>query len=223
MTFIKKLISEKKLQHQRELEYQKEIAEQYNRVQEKERREIAKLLHDEIGNKLNILSLWIDNKETWRSEKSREVITTLIPELIEASRNISHELYPVSLEHLGLILTLEELVSNIGSVIDVQFFVLHPYEKNNTTMEIQLFRVIQEFITNIIKHAQATQMKLYIRDTAMSLNIILSDNGIGFDIRTISKGMGIRNIESRLKSNGAYWKWKSGVDKGTRLIIVVLK
>ena len=118
--FIQKILREKSQQYQLELAHQKEVTLQYTIVQESERKRIAELLHDDIGNKLNILSLWINNEDSLNNKGSREVIKQQIPALIEATRTISHSLYPVNLEKFGLILILEALISNVNESLPIQ-------------------------------------------------------------------------------------------------------
>ncbi|PCI31079.1 MAG: histidine kinase [Flavobacteriaceae bacterium] len=217
--YIKKILNEKSLQRQLELEHQKKVALQYTIVQENERKRIAEVLHDDVGNKLNILSLWINNEDTWNNERSKKIIAQQIPALIEAVRTISHSLYPVNLERFGLILTIEALISNVNESLPIQLLLNHKYQKRPIYFEVQIYRIIQEFLSNVIKHAKATEMLIHIRDTDISLAIILSDNGVGFDTDLLKKGMGLKNIESRIQSIAAISKWKSKKDKGSRLII----
>ena len=207
--FIQKILKEKSQQYQLELAHQKEVTLQYTSVQESERKRIAELLHDDIGNKLNILSLWINNEDSLNNKRSREVIKQQIPALIEATRTISHSLYPVNLEKFGLILTLEALISNVNESLPIQLIVNHDYQKRPISFEVQIYRIIQEFLSNVIKHAKASNMLIHIRDTETSLAVILSDNGVGFDNSILKKGMGLKNIDSRIKSINAFSKWKS--------------
>jgi signal transduction histidine kinase len=179
--FIQKIVIEKSRQHQLELEHQKEISTQYINVQENERKRIAEVLHDDVGNKLNILSLWINNEDTWNNERSKEIIAQQIPELN------------------------------------------HKYQKRPVYFEVQIYRIIQEFLSNVIKHAHATEMIIHIRDTTNLLTIILSDNGVGFDTNIIKKGMGLKNIDSRIQSITAISKWKSKKGNGSQLIIALPK
>lgn len=217
--FIQKILREKSQQYQLELAHQKEVTLQYTSVQESERKRIAELLHDDIGNKLNILSLWINNEDSLNNKRSREVIKQQIPALIEATRTISHSLYPVNLEKFGLILTLEALISNVNESLPIQLIVNHDYQKRPISFEVQIYRIIQEFLSNVIKHAKATNMLIHIRDTETSLAVILSDNGVGFDNSILKKGMGLKNIDTRIKSINAISKWKSKKGNGSRLII----
>ena len=219
--FVQKILREKSQQYQLELAHQKEVTLQYTSVQESERKRIAELLHDDIGNKLNILSLWINNEDSLNNKRSREVIKQQIPALIEATRTISHSLYPVNLEKFGLILTLEALISNVNESLPIQLIVNHDYQKRQISFEVQIYRIIQEFLSNVIKHAKASNMLIYIRDTETSLALILSDNGVGFDNSILKKGMGLKNIDSRIKSINAFSKWKSKKGNGSRLIIIL--
>ena len=219
--FVQKILREKSQQYQLELAHQKEVTLQYTSVQESERKRIAELLHDDIGNKLNILSLWINNEDSLNNKRSREVIKEQIPALIEATRTISHSLYPVNLEKFGLILTLEALISNVNESLLIQLIVNHDYQKRPISFEVQIYRIIQEFLSNVIKHAKASNMLIHIRDTETSLALILSDNGVGFDNSILKKGMGLKNIDSRIKSINAFSKWKSKKGNGSRLIIIL--
>jgi len=220
-TFIQKILKEKSLQYQLELDHQKEVALQFTIVQENERKRIAEALHDEVGNKLNILSLWVNNEDTWNNVNSKKIITQQVPELIEATRTISHSLYPVNLEKFGFMDTLEALISNVNDSLTIQLTLKYDYQPRAISFELQLYRIIQEFLSNVIKHAKATSMIIYIRDTKDVVSLILSDNGIGFDTSELQKGMGLQNIDSRIKSINGICKWKSVQNKGTRLIIKI--
>lgn len=220
-TFIQKILKEKSLQYQLELDHQKEVALQFTIVQENERKRIAEALHDEVGNKLNILSLWVNNEDTRNNNKSKKIITQQVPELIEATRTISHSLYPVNLEKFGFMDTLEALITNVNDSLTIQLTLKYDYQERIISFELQLYRIIQEFLSNVIKHAKASIMTIYIRDTKDSLALILSDNGIGFDIDELQKGMGLQNIDSRIKSINGICKWKSVQNKGTRLLIKI--
>jgi|TARA_B110000211_G_scaffold129410_1_gene148652 signal transduction histidine kinase len=219
--FIQKILREKSQQYQLELAHQKEVTLQYTSVQESERKRIAELLHDDIGNKLNILSLWINNEDSLNNKRSREVIKQQIPALIEATRTISHSLYPVNLEKFGLILALEALISNVNESLPIQLIINDDYQKRPISFEVQIYRIIQEFLSNVIKHAKASNMLIHIRDTETLLAVILSDNGVGFDNSILKKGMGLKNIDSRIKSINAFSKWKSEKGNGSRLIIIL--
>lgn len=221
--FVLRIIKEKNLQHQLEIQHQKKILEQSIKIQESERERIAVKLHDDVGNKLNVLSVWLNNPNTWNSERSKVIVERQIPDLIETTRSISHSLYPVNLERLGLVLAVEELIANVESSLIIQFILIHKYTPGNISSEVQLYRIIQEFLSNVLKHSESDRMLIHIRDSTDSLNVVLSDNGKGFSFSSVKKGMGLRNIELRLSAMGAINKWKSTINKGCRLIIMIPK
>ena len=221
--FLERLLEEKTQQHQQELAHQKEVALQYTIVQENERKRIAEMLHDDVGNKLNILSLWITNEDTWNDERSKKIITQQVPDLIESTRTISHSLYPVNLEKHGLILAIEGLITSVSQALSIQLLIKQNYQQKPVSFELQIYRIIQECISNVIKHAKASAILIYIRETKGVLSFIISDDGVGFDVTKPHKGMGLTNITTRLRAINAHFKWKSSNSDGTRIIIGVGK
>lgn len=218
-TFIQRIIQEKDLQFQAEMDHQKELSIENIKGQEDERKKIAISVHDDIGNRLNILSLWLNNLEPENQEASKKVIKTQITELIDSTRNISHSLYPVNLEKLGLVLYLQELVTNLSQNIELILDIDPRYQKKDIFTEVQIYRVIQEFTTNVIKHSTANEVVVYIRNHQQYLTMIITDNGESFDYEKAKKGMGLKNIESRIVSMKGFYKWKNQIRKQSRLII----
>lgn len=216
--FIKRIIQEKDTQYQAEIEHQKELTSENIKGQEDERKRIAITIHDDIGNRLNILSLWLNNLNAENQESSKKIITSQITELIDSTRNISHSLYPVNLEKLGLALYLQELVTNLSYRINVSLYIDSSYERKNIFTEVQIYRVIQEFTSNVIKHSTASEVSIYIKRNPKHTTVILTDNGHSFDYETANKGMGLKNIESRISSVKGLHKWKNKIGKGSRII-----
>jgi len=219
-TFVNRIIREKDAQNLADIQHQKDLALENVKAQEEERKRIAVAVHDDLGNRLNILSLWLQNIEI-EDEKASAVINGQIKELVDSTRKISHSLYPVNLEKLGFILYVEELISNLSKKIEIALVELKPYQAKNIFVEVQIYRIIQEFTTNVIKHSEATEVKIILRDSGTILFVVISDNGKGFNYEMVKKGMGIKNIESRLHSMNAVFKWKSIIGKGSRLIIKI--
>lgn len=220
--FVDRIIKEKEAQSIAEIQHQKQLVLENTRVQEEERKRIAVSVHDDIGNRLNILSLWLNNLEL-EDEAIAEVISKQISDLIDGTRSISHSLYPVNLEKLGLILYIEELITNLSARISISLYLSSAYEKKELFEEVQIYRVIQEFTTNVIKHSTADAISISFKEFKTATGIVISDNGQGFDYEVVKKGMGIKNIESRLKSMNAAFKWKSVINKGSRLIFKIDK
>lgn len=174
----------KNQQCQVEIQYQKNLLKQNVETQESERERIAILVHDDIGNKLNVLSVWLNNPDTWNSDRSKEIILKQVPDLIETTRSISHALYPVNLERFGLISAIDNLIANVENSLIIELILKHEYTDRQISFEVQLYRIIQEFISNVLKHSEANKMFIQIRDSDNSLCILLSDNGKGFDVKS---------------------------------------
>jgi len=220
-TFVTRILKEKDAQNFAEIQHQKQLALENIKVQEEERKRIAVMIHDDIGNRLNILSLWLNNLDTKGDEQIKKNISGQMSSLIDSARSISHSLYPVNLESVGLVLYIEELIANLSNRINISLSVSSKFQRKNKFIEVQLYRIIQEFTTNVLKHSKATRIWIYIKDNQTHLSVIISDNGQSFEYEAVKKGMGIKNIESRIKSMNAQHKWKNIIDKGSRLIIKI--
>lgn len=221
-TFVDRIIKEKELQNLIEIQHQKALVLENTKAQEEERKRIAIAVHDDIGNRLNILSLWLNNLDIEDASAS-EVISNQISQLIDNTRSISHSLYPVNLEKLGLILYIEELITNLSAKISISLYLSSQYLKKDLFVEVQIYRIIQEFTSNVIKHSGANRIDILIKEFDHFTGIVIADNGRGFEYEKVKKGMGIKNIESRIKSMSAEFKWKSVINKGSRLIFKINK
>jgi signal transduction histidine kinase len=220
-TFVDRIIKEKNVQHEAEVLHQKKLVLENIKAQEEERKRIAVMIHDDMGNRLNILSLWLNNLDTKGDELIKKNIYGQMSALIDSARTISHSLYPVNLESVGLVLYIEELIVNLSHKVNISLQVAPGYKKKDVFVEVQLYRIIQEFTTNVIKHSKATKIWIYMKDYSQNTAVVISDNGQGFDYDLVKKGMGIKNIESRIKSINAVHKWKNVPDKRSRLIIKI--
>ncbi len=220
-SFIRRILKEKNAQYEAEVQHQKQMVLENIKVQESERKRMAVMIHDDIGNRLNILSLWLNNLDTKGDELIKKNITSQMSSLIDSARSISHSLYPVNLESVGLVLYIEELIANLAGRINISLNVSPKFQKKEIFIEVQLYRIIQEFTTNVLKHSEANRVWIYIKDNTTNLAVVISDNGKSFEYEDVKKGMGIKNIESRIKSMNAAHKWKNVLGHGSRLIIKI--
>ena len=94
-------------------------------------------------------------------------------------------------------------------------------QRLENSLELTIFRIVQELVTNIIKHAEATEAAIHITNHEDSLNIMVEDNGKGFDTKAIAKqhGMGIHSIDKRIDNLGGTVTIESEINKGTTVII----
>jgi signal transduction histidine kinase len=225
----KKILKEQMRIQKLDYKHQEELLHATILTQEKERNRIARDLHDEIGSKLNVIFLNICRLKKYEATttKIKEItneVETVIHTTINAIRFISHELLPPTLEEFGLIETIRELQHsyNKAGEVHLEFSTSTDVDKiENSLVELNLFRIIQELINNSIRHGKATEIDIHLatKNTAIKLNY--QDNGTGFDSSktTHKKGLGMKNIESRLRIINATYTLSSSPKSGTNVII----
>ena len=175
--------------------------------QDNERRRIAEELHDTLGSMLATVKLHFGHVEDvieTGSSKGREQFIkaeVLLNEACSEVRRISHDLYSGVLMKFGLKAALEQLRDTINDSagIQAQFITSGlsgrlPYES-----EMNLYRVVQELVSNTIKYSGATKITLQVGVQEEELNLMYEDNGKGFDLSKVKRGMGLDNIENRVK------------------------
>jgi signal transduction histidine kinase len=193
--------------------------------QETERNRIAKELHDglcvELANTKHKIELAI--KET-NLEILFEAINK-IDEISSTTRNISHNMSPYVLKRYGLGHAFNDFIEQTEKQTDIKFNV-HLYGLENRldeTLEISLYRIVQELTANIIKHSRATEAEIQILQNEEKINIVISDNGIGFNDKTIitNNGIGLQNVKSRIEILNGVINIDSQEQHGTTIIIEI--
>ncbi len=171
---------------------------------EKERKRIAQDLHDGINGDLSVIKYKItsiDYNQFLSKEKEEfELAIEMLDNAIDQVRQISHNLAPPSLQNFNLIEALQQFCSKVSasSSLPINFQYYGDYLKLNKDIETVIYRMIQELINNILKHAKATQALIQINNHNENIHIIVEDNGIGFDNSKNHSGLGLKNIESRI-------------------------
>ncbi|MBZ5857824.1 PAS domain S-box protein [Flavihumibacter profundi] len=211
---------------QQEIHKHQQIAQAVVDVQENERAEIGKELHDNINQLLTTAKLFLEvaeNNQDMRAQMIRRSSDTIMGAINEI-RKISRSLMPASISDLGLISSVNDLVQNIAIarqlVVDFRYDanldkLLHPKQK------LMLFRIIQEQVNNVLKHAQASSLVIAISYMPKKTRLEIADNGIGFDlgIAKMKDGVGLSNIMSRAAIFNADVQVITSPGKGCQLII----
>lgn len=224
-TYSQKKLLRKQVLHQEQLLHSNIL------TQEEERKRIAQDLHDDIGSKLNVVLLNIYRlkevamKSTDVSEITDEV-ESVIHKTIDSTRRISHELLPPTLEEFGLIEAIHEFqysYNQAGSVKMTLELEEDPINIEDKLIELNLFRVLQELTNNSIRHGGASKIEVKVHSEKERLVFEYSDNGAGFDISHVEqkKGLGMKNIESRLKMIDADYSYKTEIGAGLKLTVSV--
>jgi len=219
-----RLLAEKNRVQTMELEYQEAVLQGAINVQEEERQRIARELHDEIGSKLNaiLMQLQLVKKETEQSVglvSTMADIQSLIHSTIKTTRRISHDLLPPTLEAFGLVEALRELADGFNQTKVLRVLLQANPEARipgDPQKQLHLFRILQEFINNSIKHGKATEIKVAISPAAKGTDFFYQDNGAGFDLQQVklAKGLGMKNVESRLRIIDAEMQLNSSPGQG---------
>jgi PAS domain S-box-containing protein len=194
---------ERKLLRQ-EVNKQKIIAQAVVDAQEKERAEIGKELHDNVNQILSTAKLYLELAKTDHKQKEELIKRSAdsIFHAINEIRHISRALVPPSVKDLGLIDSIRDLVESLKmtKVLQVKFTHKGNFEKEvDDKQKLMLFRIIQEQVNNVLKHAEATKLVIDISIDDRTISLSVADNGKGFDkgkVR-VKKGVGLGNIESR--------------------------
>lgn len=184
------------------LEQQKEVLNAVLATQEEERKRIAEALHNGVGQLLYAAKLNLERQHKAAKTEASSLLTELLDEAIRETRTISFELMPRILEDFGLETALQELMKRICTGAIKFNLKTIGLQRFSDTIEIAVYRIIQELINNILKHSKATQANLEVTCKRNMLYITVQDNGIGFDPKskaTKTKGIGLTGIENRVK------------------------
>ncbi|WP_299890997.1 sensor histidine kinase [uncultured Lacinutrix sp.] len=197
---------------------QEQFSQELINQQEKERSRLARDLHDSVGQKLMLLSKTTKNSGDENAEK-------LASNTLEEVRSISRGLHPSNLERLGLTQAINVLVYSINANTDV-FFTDEIENLDNILSkesELHLYRIIQETLSNIVKHSEAMAVKMYINKTSKEISVVISDNGKGFDFETKQKNisLGLKTLFERAKIIGAKMNLDSEISKGTKMTLTI--
>ncbi len=225
----KKLLTEQMLNQKLAYQHQEALLHSTILTQEEERKRIAKELHDEIGSKLNIIFLNMHRlKEFSKGQEEMRAITdevnTLIHTTIDTTRRISHDLLPPTLEDFGLVEAIKELRHNFhqSGAVAINFDLTENDGKiDDKIIELNLYRVLQESINNSIRHGKATEINIQLWLQAAAIKLAYQDNGQGFDMAAVEnkKGLGMKNIESRLHMIQAKYQYDSSIGEGMKLFV----
>jgi len=194
--------------------------------QEEERRRIARELHDGVGQKLAGIKINWENlsAELQKSSNPDQVkkIAGMLDNAATEVRTISHQMMPKELEQFGLVPAVESLLRTSLENSGVQFDFNHLGLENRLpkVIELNLFRIIQELVSNVIKHSGAKKIDVQLLKRTEAVVLIVEDDGRGFELKDNQGfGIGLMNIESRVKMIKSNFDIDSEPGKGTTIRI----
>ena len=200
-----------------------------NEAQEEERIRIATDLHDGLGQMLSAISFSIqDINNNDKVEDSILKIQNQIDSAIREAKNIAHNLIPIVLKDFGLVAAIENLVNKANELHETKFrFNSYDFtDRIDPKLEKAIYRICQESLTNIVKHANAKNATFQLFRAQGFVVLVIDDDGTGFDIKTYESGLmktgiGLISIEERVASFGGTFSIDSQAKKGTELIIEI--
>lgn len=174
-------------------------------TEEKERSRFAKDIHDSIGQQLSAIKFYIGTSaDAVEDPGQKEILLKANAALVDVQadmRNICFNIMPKSLEIFGLVKAVRELCSK-NELLDHMKIAIKDinFPRLPVPQEFALFRIIQEFINNALKHSKATALEIEFAARKSDVLVILMDNGIGFDLTKLNNhGMGLSNVQSRMR------------------------
>ncbi len=195
--------------------------------QENERKRIAAELHDSLGQDLllikNQTNLLLKN-EAKRNPERLQQIESVASEAISNIRQIAFALHPYQLDSLGLTDCIRQMIKKMGASTEIR--ISYRIEKINGLLpkehEINLYRIAQEILNNILKHSKAKNARIEIRRSERFIKMTFTDDGVGFDyarIKETAKGFGFADIKERVEILNGRLKIKSNSATGTEIVI----
>ena len=198
------------------------------KTQEEERNRVASDLHDSIGQQISALKFYFDSIQKQKDEKLRiqllKKTEALIDNVSDEIRNICFQLMPRSVEKFGIGQSIKQLADLIHFSTGIKFDVKIEEKTNklDPNVSMSVYRVIQEFVNNSIKHAKCKNIGIHLSIKTKLLTLTMTDDGIGFtNDASLKKGNGIDNINLRIKYLKGELDFNPEKNKGVKLNIAI--
>ncbi|RRB17403.1 sensor histidine kinase [Larkinella knui] len=221
-------------------QYQQQMDEQKLRTsylvagQEEERKRLSRELHDGIGQMLTAIKLQVESFEKsltneTKGTKNLTVLKNLISQTIQETRNVSNNLMPTVLSDFGLVPAVKMLADthDKDSKIDIIFHTNLSNTRLDKSVEIGVYRIAQEAVSNALRHAEPHQITIDLFEKDNYLHLIVNDDGKGFRIHRSRKedskrpSQGIHNMNERAALINGKFKISSAPDKGTKVQVSI--
>ncbi|WP_019883020.1 MULTISPECIES: ATP-binding protein [unclassified Methylophilus] len=200
------------------------LTQQIIHLQEEERKKLARDLHDEIGQYLTAVhvdaSALVAAKKLSVARESAQAIAQITRQMMVTIQDILARLRPRVLDELGLSLALAELIHhwhdrNRG--IMVVNAISNHLSQHDESVSVTVYRILQECLTNISKHAAATRVTIEVTEDEQGLSLMIEDDGRGFDTSVQSRGYGLAGMQERVEGLRGSMKISSAPGQGTRI------
>ncbi|MBI4764266.1 MAG: PAS domain-containing protein [Deltaproteobacteria bacterium] len=206
--------SEKKLRH---------LSAELMTAQEKERKRIAGELHDSIAASLSAIKFSIE-KILDQKEQDEEIqgglrdLVSKVQQIIEETRRIMSDLRPSLLDDLGIVPAINWFCREFQktySSLSIERLIGIEETRIPDSLRTPIFRICQEALNNIAKHGKSTMVNLCLREVDGGIELTIKDNGRGFDLGTVRRGLGLSTMRERTELSGGVFNIESAAGKGT--------
>jgi two-component system NarL family sensor kinase len=225
---IRDITKRKTIENALEKEREQKLSAVYD-GQEQERKRISRDLHDGLGQKMIALKLFMESFELTNQDETIQTIEKIkkeLDDLIAETRQISTDIMPPVLTEFGLERALKQLCDNANSskVSVIYDSIGNHFQSTNKTITY-LYRIAQESISNVLKHGEASEIKVQLIEGKSFISLMVEDNGKGFNVKQISdkSGNGIYNMRERIKILNGKFEITSEENSGTLIKVRVPK
>ena len=196
-------------------------------AKEEEHKRLAQELHDGVGQSLYTISVALQAIESFVKDNEKlnifiEEVRTELEKVMKDVQVYSHQLRPHSIDQFGITPTIRTLVESVQKVHPHISFLFEAnfQERCNSSVEINVYRVVQEALHNSIKYAQASKVFIRLEIKDNHLVLCIEDDGVGFDPQFVKKeGLGLKHMEERITMLGGSFQLKTAPAKGTHITI----
>lgn len=206
-------------------QFEKELANTQLEIQEQTFKNIAWELHDNVGQLLSVVSMQLNLILTKAPETLQESIKearSLVSDTVQEVRNLSKTLNNDVINKNGLVRSLEIEVERFNRLkyLEAIFKIKGEIAFIKSEHEILVFRIYQEFLSNVMKHSKANKLTIVLNYNTDNLTIVAEDNGVGFDLLQKTESSGLQTIAGRAKLLNAEYSLTSKIGEGTKLTLI---
>lgn len=220
----KKMMQEENKRQNLEIDYQKKMLKAALESQENERKRISKNLHDDVGMMLMTLRVNLNSLPKGDNDE----LMQLVDETHESVQRISWDLMPSTLDNFGLFQSTQEMCERLSSdSVKVSYGEEGKRLSMDKDQELLIYRVVQEAVTNALKHAHAMSINVNFQWSKNSLLLTITDDGLGFDLSKMKNkisgrhGLGLYNLENRVGLLGGELTFEKNEPSGTVVSVVL--
>ena len=208
----------------------KDVAVQLIAAQEEERSRVAREIHDDLGQKIALLSLELGQlgQKIKNSESLRQQCQNLQHQIEEISTDVHrlvYQLHPAKLYHVGLVPAIKALCFDLNESGPMRIEFRHEgaFAKLPKDVSLCVFRIAQEALRNAVKHSEAKLVRVLLVNTAKEVRMLIADEGHGFVMnrKTLTRGLGFTSMRERLRIVGGTLSIRSKPSHGTRVDVSI--